>query len=118
LMSHEDAFGYALLSKEDGGSELDGCILVGRCEKGHRFGPLYAKTESQALLLLHKTIGDLDEGNIIAEIFGSNEKGLKVLQKLVLSWAGMDYYRMWLGGGVPEEQQDIGKGRTAMFAIN
>lgn len=119
LLSRKDAYGYALLSTAQGDSKLVGYILVRRCEQGHRFGPLYAETYSQALLLLHTAMENIahNEGTMIAEIFGSNPNGIKVFEELGWTWAGVDYNRMWRGGRVPNEQQEGGKGTTGMFAI-
>lgn len=118
LLAREDVFGYALFSTSNP-QELRGCILVRRCEHGHRFGPLYAETYSEALRLLYVAMNRLSEssGSMVAEIFGPNPQGRKVFEELGWAWAGVDYHRMWLNGVVPKEQAEGGKGTRSMFAI-
>ena len=116
LLARDDAFGYAVFSTSS--ESIIGFIFVRRCEHGHRFGPLYADTYENALRLLYVAMNRLTEsnGSMIAEIFGSNANGRKVFEELGWSWAGVDYHRMWLGGRVPESQQEGGKGTKGMFA--
>jgi GNAT superfamily N-acetyltransferase len=117
LLSRKDAYGYALLSTAQDEPKLAGYVLVRRCQEGHRFGPLYAETYEQARFLLWKAMEALTgNGSMIAEIYGSNPQGLKVFEELGWKWAGLDYYRMWLSGKVPKEQQQSGKATTGMFA--
>jgi hypothetical protein len=115
LLSREDAYGYASCSA----STITGFILVRRCEHGHRFGPLYGQTSSQAQQLLHKAMSDLAEsdGSLVAEIFGPNSEGMNVFESLGWTYAGVSYHRMWLHGKVPDEQREGGKGQKGMFAI-
>lgn len=119
LLSRKDAYGYALQHTSADKSNVAGYILVRRCEHGHRFGPLYAETFTQAQLLLHTAMKDISEsdGSMIAEIFGSNQEGRKVFEQLGWEYTGIDYHRMWLGGRVPKEQLEGGKGTKGMFAI-
>jgi hypothetical protein len=118
LLSRKDAYGYALLSTAQGEPKLAGYVLVRRCQEGHRFGPLFAETYEQARFLLWKAMEVLTgNGSMVAEIYGSNPQGLKVFQELGWKWAGLDFYRMWLDGKVPKEQQESGKATTGMFAI-
>jgi hypothetical protein len=114
LFSRTDTYGYVLLDDQ----KVLGYILVRRCEHGHRFGPLYAKTYDQArLLLLNAMYGTIEsQGSMVAEIFGSNPKGKTVFEELGWTWAGIDYHRMWLGGRVPKEQDEDGRGTKEMFA--
>lgn len=118
LLSRRDAFGYALTFTKNS-SDIRGYILVRRCEHGHRFGPLYAETYSEALRLLYVAMNHVASsgGSMIAEAFGSNAKGQKLFEDLGWEWAGLDFHRMWLHGRVPKEQQDDGKGTKGMFAI-
>ncbi|KAF2465609.1 uncharacterized protein BDR25DRAFT_346126 [Lindgomyces ingoldianus] len=83
LFFRKDAFGHALLSNSHGTTKLSGFVLVRRCEHGHRFGPLYAGTYDQALLLLQTSMEAIQEskGSMIAEIFGSHPEGMKVFEE-------------------------------------
>ncbi|KAL7947134.1 acyl-CoA N-acyltransferase [Trichoderma barbatum] len=119
LFSRPDAFGFAVISNS--ATELQGFILVRRCENGHRVGPLIADCIDHASLLLqlamsHPSIST-STGSLIAEIFGANESGLNVFSDLGWQWAGIDYHRMWLNGRVPTEQQEGGQGSRGMFAV-
>jgi GNAT superfamily N-acetyltransferase len=118
LFSRKDAYGYALFSTARGEPKLAGYVLVRRCHEGHRFGPLYAETYDQAKYLLWRAMEVLTgNGSMVAEVYGSNLQGLKVFEELGWKWAGVDFYRMWLGGKVPSEQQESGKATKGMFAI-
>lgn len=122
LLDRKDAFGYALLSPSTNPFNQDqkllGFVLVRRCEHGHRFGPLYAENYDQAVTLLHRAMKNIEDspGSMIAEIFGTNMQGRKVFEELGWAWSGLDYHRMWLGGRVPEEQREEGRGSREMFA--
>ncbi|KAF2193753.1 hypothetical protein K469DRAFT_712563 [Zopfia rhizophila CBS 207.26] len=119
MFERKDAYGYVIGSVAGDGFNSSGFIIVRRCEHGHRFGPLYAESYAHASMLLRKAMERVrdSEGSMIAEIFGSNVNGVKVFEELGWALSGMDYNRMWLGGRVPQEQQDGGKGTTGMFAI-
>ncbi|KAK0761960.1 hypothetical protein N5P37_004760 [Trichoderma harzianum] len=118
LFSRPDAFGFAISNSS---KELQGVILVRRCEHGHRVGPLIADSIDHASLLLqlamtHPSVSS-STGSLIAEIFGANENGMRVFSELGWGWAGLDYHRMWLNGQVPVEQQEGGQGPRGMFAV-
>jgi GNAT superfamily N-acetyltransferase len=116
LPSRVHAFGYAIM--KDG--EVTGLIFARRCPQGVRIGPLYAATYSQARQLLHKLMNDyaqMETGTFVAEIFGSNEQGMKVFEELGWEYTGMEYHRMWLNGKVPVAQQEGGTGVKGMYAI-
>lgn len=119
LLHRSDVKGYALVPTESKAKSLLGFIVVRRCEEGHRFGPLYAETYDQAVFLLATAMNSISDpkGSMIAEIFGSNPNGRKVFEELGWTWSGTDYHRMWLGGRLPKEQQESGKGTKGMFAI-
>ncbi|ORX95970.1 acyl-CoA N-acyltransferase [Clohesyomyces aquaticus] len=120
LFSREDVWAAAIVSRRvESSKKLLGFVLVRRCEHGHRFGPLYAETYQQAALLLRRAMENNDgpDGSMIAEVFGSNPKGMKLFQALGWDYTGLDYHRMWLGGRVPKEQQDGGLGTKNMYAI-
>ncbi|KAF2116101.1 acyl-CoA N-acyltransferase [Lophiotrema nucula] len=119
LFSRKDTYGFAL----ENGTELSGFVLVRRCEDGHRIGPLYARTYSQAVHLLHLAMakvsgskGDERKGSFVAEVFGTNPVGKTLFEELGWAWAGLDYHRMWLDGKIPKEQADGGRGTEEMFA--
>jgi hypothetical protein len=109
------AFGYAIIA--DG--TLTGFIYARRCPDGTRIGPLYAATYEQARQLLHKLMNDklLMRGEFAAEIFGTNEQGVKIFEELGWEHAGVTYQRMWKDGKVPVQQQDGGMGTKGMYAI-
>ncbi|UKZ78776.1 hypothetical protein TrVFT333_006521 [Trichoderma virens FT-333] len=119
LLSRPDAFGFAIISNIS--KELQGFILVRRCENGHRVGPLIADCIDHASLLLQLAMAhprvSSSTGSLIAEIFGANENGISVFSELGWQWAGLDYHRMWLNGRVPAEQQEGGQGSRGMFAV-
>ncbi|PTB61707.1 hypothetical protein BBK36DRAFT_1131116 [Trichoderma citrinoviride] len=119
LFSRPDAFGFAILSETSG--DLQGLILVRRCEHGHRVGPLIADCTDHASLLLQLAMShpkiSASTGSLIAEAFGPNEHATRVFEDLGWQWAGLDYHRMWLEGRVPSEQQEGGQGSRGMFAV-
>ncbi|RFU82177.1 hypothetical protein TARUN_10 [Trichoderma arundinaceum] len=119
LFSRPDAFGFAITSTKS--RELQGFILVRRCENGHRFGPLIASSINHASTLLRLAMShpnvSTSTGSLIAEIFGPNENGMRIFSDLGWQWAGLDYHRMWLDGRVPVEQQHGEQGPKGMFAI-
>jgi RimJ/RimL family protein N-acetyltransferase len=116
LPSRAHAFGFAIIQDD----KLTGLIYSRRCPGGVRIGPLYAATYSQARQLLHKMMNDharMEQGEFVAEIFGSNEQGKKVFEELGWRYTGLSYHRMWLHGKVPTEQQEDGLGVKNMYAI-
>jgi hypothetical protein len=115
LLGRTDAFGYAAFHKE----QLTGFILVRRSEYGHRVGPLYAATISEARMLLHKAMGDLadSDGSLVAEVFDPNMLGRSVFEEAGWKFANLCYHRMWLHGKVPQEQQKGGRAESGMWAI-
>ncbi|OSZ99858.1 GCN5 N-acetyltransferase [Trichoderma parareesei] len=119
LFSRPDAFGFAILSEAS--DDLQGLILIRRCEHGHRVGPLIADCTEHASLLLQLAMSHqsilTSTGSLIAETFGPNEYAARVFSDLGWQWAGLDYHRMWLEGRVPIEQQEGGKGPRGMFAV-
>lgn len=118
MFSRPDAFGLALVDKEDA-SKLRGWILVRRCQEGRRFGPVYAESAGYASLLLRKAMErtEGEEGTLTAEAWPSNAESIGVFEGLGWKVPGVDYFRMWLGGKVPEQQQKGGKAERCMFAI-
>lgn len=115
LVARKEAYGYVVIS----GGRPTGFVYVRRCEHGHRVGPLYAETITQAKQLLRKALNDSaqSDGNYIAEVFGTNPEGRKVFEELGWTYANLSYHRMWLHGKVPEEQKEGGKGAKGMYAI-
>jgi hypothetical protein len=115
ILSRPDSSGFVIRSPTT--SRLTGFVFVRSSQSGHRFGPLYAETSEQAKQLLRSAMQAVpaSEG-YVAEIFGNNAEGQKCFEDL-----GWDYenwfHRMWLGGRVPEEQQEGGKGARGMYAI-
>ena len=118
LFHRSDLYGYAIVSSTDP-SELLGWIMVRRCQHGHRFGPLYADSYNQASVLLRAAMEKIDasNGSMVTEVFPNNPKGVQVFEELGWKWGGVDYHRMWLGGRVPKEQQEGGRGEKGMYAI-
>ena len=114
----DDAWGLALVSHhaED---QLDGWVLVRSCQEGYRIGPLYANDRKEAAFLLHQALYRLQgkAGSFIAEVWGSNEEAMGVFEEAGWEYSGMDYYRMWLDGRVPVEQQKGGKAEKEMWAV-
>ncbi|OCL14576.1 hypothetical protein AOQ84DRAFT_404495 [Glonium stellatum] len=118
LFHRSDLYGYAIVSSTDP-SKLLGWIMVRRCERGHRFGPLYADSYEQASILLRVAMGKINtaDGSMISEVFPNNPKAVQLFEALGWKWAGVDYHRMWLGGRAPREQQEGGRGEKGMYAI-
>lgn len=118
LFSRPDAFGFALV-KEGTKTELEGWILVRRCQHGFRFGPLYASSPDRASLLLRNAMKRVEEqeGTFIAEVWPQNPEATKVFENAGWKYAGMDYHRMWLNGVVPKEQQPGGTADKQCYAI-
>jgi hypothetical protein len=118
LFSRDDTFGLALV-KESARDELEGWILVRACQRGFRFGPLYAASKENATLLLHQAMRRLeaDDGNFIAEVWVQNEQACRVFEEAGWTNVGVDYHRMWLNGKVPEAQQPGGKADKEVYAM-
>jgi hypothetical protein len=114
LTSRRFALGYAIVTA----GELTGFIYARHCHEGVRVGPLYAASYAQARQLLHKLMNDYARtpGTFVAEVFGSNSNGMTVFEELGFRYAD-SFHRMWLGGKVPVEQQEGGKGVSGMYAI-
>ncbi|PSN73598.1 hypothetical protein BS50DRAFT_569114 [Corynespora cassiicola Philippines] len=120
LLGRDDMFGFAIFgSTDERDSELKGFVVVRECEFGHRFGPLYAEDDSQAYALLHTAMHQIQdsEGSMIAEIYGNNPLGRKLFEKLGWTHAGVDFYRMWLDGKMPDAQSEGRAGTQGMYAI-
>jgi hypothetical protein len=118
MFSRPDAFGFALV-REGVTDALEGWILVRSCEKGFRFGPLYATTKENANLLLRTAMKrvEKEDGTFMAEVWPQNPEANAIFEAAGWMYAGMDYYRMWLNGRVPEEQQPGGLAEKQCFAI-
>jgi ribosomal protein S18 acetylase RimI-like enzyme len=118
MFSRSDAFGFALV-KGGATDELEGWILVRNSQDGFRFGPLYAKTKEGADLLLRTAMKrvEKEKGRFIAEVWPQNPEAVGIFEGAGWKYAGMDYYRMWLNGMVPKEQQPGGLAEKQCFAI-
>jgi hypothetical protein len=118
MFSRPDAFGFALVK---GGTmdALEGWILVRSCQHGFRFGPLYATTKEGANLLLRTAMKrvEKEKGTFIAEVWPQNPEANAVFEGAGWKYAGIDYYRMWLNGLVPKQQQPGGLAEKQCFAI-
>ncbi|KAF2130637.1 hypothetical protein P153DRAFT_366197 [Dothidotthia symphoricarpi CBS 119687] len=120
LLAQGDTSGFVILSSSPSSPtpELEGLILIRPCPSGHRIGPLYATSTQQACILLRAAMSKLadSEGSLVAEVFGMNSEARGVFEDL--GWEAVDVYtRMWLGGRVPSEQSEGGRGTQGMFAV-
>jgi hypothetical protein len=117
ILSRPDSSGFVIRSLTT--SRLTGFVFVRSSQSGHRFGPLYAENFAEAKQLLHRAMKAVPASDgYVAEIFGNNAEGQKCFE--ALDWKYNDpnwFHRMWLGGRVPEEQQESGKGARSMYAI-
>jgi GNAT superfamily N-acetyltransferase len=118
MFHREDAWGLAVV-KEGTKEELQGWILLRRCQLGWRVGPLYATSLDRAELLLRTAMMRLEgeTGTFIAETWPQNHQAVGLFEGLGWAYAGIDYHRMWLHGKVPEQQRPGGTAERQMFAI-
>ncbi|KAF1984211.1 hypothetical protein K402DRAFT_381385 [Aulographum hederae CBS 113979] len=121
LFSRKDTFGFYIASKPNDlmGLEIEGWIVVRRCEHGFRIGPLYATSFDHASILLRAAMQKTDgqEGSFIAETWMGNPNGPKVFEDLGFKWAEVDYHRMWIDAKAPKEQSKGGKAETDVYAM-
>ena len=118
MFSRQDTFGFALV-KEGAKDVLDGWILVRSCQLGFRFGPLYATTKENAKLLLRTAMKRVEKenGTFMAEVWPQNPEANAIFEGVGWIYTGIDYYRMWLNGLVPKEQQPGGLAEKQCFAV-
>lgn len=118
MFSRPDAFGFALV-KEGVTDALEGWILVRSCQDGFRFGPLYASTKEGANLLLRTAMKrvEKEKGRFMAEVWPQNPDAVGIFESAGWKYSGIDYYRMWLKGVVPEQQLPGGLAEKQCFAI-
>lgn len=120
LFGRPDTYGYAVRSKAS--KELEGCVVVRKCEQGYRFGPLIAGSVDQATVLLekamsHQSCQPSETDSFVAEVFGPNAESTEPFTRLGWAWANVDYHRMWHDNKQPKEQMEGGRGTKGMFAI-
>ncbi|KAF2754720.1 hypothetical protein EJ05DRAFT_479148 [Pseudovirgaria hyperparasitica] len=118
MFSREDVSGFAVVDSKSPDRPVKGWILVRSCEKGFRFGPIYANTRETASLLVYTATESLEarEGSLVAEVWRSNKEAMSVMEHFGWTWY-MDFHRMWVDARVPEAQRKGGKAETGMFAI-
>lgn len=119
LMHRPDVCGYALQSAAS--KEMEGFILVRKCEKGYRFGPLLANSVDQATLLLekamtHRSCQPSETDTFVAEVFAPNAASTQPFTRLGWEPSNVEFHRMWFEGRQPKEQADGGRGTKGMYA--
>ncbi|KAF2089462.1 hypothetical protein K490DRAFT_37478 [Saccharata proteae CBS 121410] len=121
MFSRPDVWGFAIV----GPSELESWLLVRSTLPGHRIGPVYAQSADHVRILLRAAMIEIAKGGrsggkngrLDAEVWSKNIPAKKVFEEVGWKWSGMDFYRMWLDGNVPEAQKEGGLGDKETFAI-
>jgi hypothetical protein len=134
IINREDFFGLALVEDEKSIAEdsVHGWVAVRRASEGYRLGPVYARNAvaSRTLIMAamqtaaarastfaeHGTMSYPDV-LIAAEVWGGNPDAVGIFEELGWNCTGVDYYRMWLHGVTPSQQDEGGLAHRGMFAI-
>ncbi|KAI4750089.1 hypothetical protein E4T52_06741 [Aureobasidium sp. EXF-3400] len=110
-------------------ADFSGLALV---EKGkphrYRLGPVYASNAAASRTLIMAAMqttavrasaeqAEISDVHIAAEVWGGNPHAVKIFEELGWNCTDVDYYRMWLHGVTPSQQDIGGLAHRGMFAI-
>jgi hypothetical protein len=144
FFARPDTVGLALVANRDSGSkreELVAWVVIRRCSKGFKVGPLYAKSFDSAREVLATALekatadlikespldneplsdmaedGILESAEISTAVWSGNPAAENLFTELGFELAGKDLHRMWLDGKATKEQSEGGRAQEHMFAV-
>lgn len=130
IQKRADFFGLALVErgKPYKKESVHGWMIVRRAFEGYRLGPVYASNAAASRTLITAATQTTAVGasaeqdgtsdvHMAAEVWGGNPDAVKIFEELGWNCTDVDYYRMWLHGVTPSQQDTGGLAHRGMFAI-